>query len=220
MAAPKKKPAVRNTALDEAIKRAGIVQTGSGYKLPAQQFTVSTPTPSIQPFFNPTDTMNGIDRESATKNALWDIDKQVADLRAQTGFELQQTEKGRKQNAGAATDNMAARGLSQSSIKDAELFDIEATARMRKDFLNSQLARAETDAGTRKTQINDEWTRWQEAMGNQAVENARQAMEGVPATTQTQGSRAAAYTTVKAPGKNGKMLTWHIYPNGRKVAVK
>lgn len=210
----------RNTALDEAIKRAGITQTAGGYKLPTNEVTYSTPTPQIQPFFTPENSMASIDRESGVKNALWEIDKQLADLRATTGFEMQTNERAKVKNVTASADSMAARGLSQSSIKDAELFDIEATARMRKDFLQSALSRAETDAGTAKTRINDEWGRWQEAMSRQAVGNASDAMQGVPATTQRTATETQPYRIVKAPGKDGGMLTWHIYPDGRRVAIK
>lgn len=41
---------------------------------------------------------------------------------------------------------------------------------------------------------------------------ARNASTGAAATP--------AYQTVRAPGKDGKMYTWHIYADGRRVAIK
>lgn len=97
------------------------------------------PPPPLDPFFTPEDIqamgewMRNVGDNRAT------VDSQLNTSRSDTTYQAGQLNQQAKHTASQAADNMAARGLFQSSIKDAALFDIEAQRATQEGYLNDRL---------------------------------------------------------------------------------
>lgn len=168
-------------------------------------------SPDVQPFQRPEDQMNVSDRQAAMREAMFGIDNQLEQMRAQTQYDTGQIDKSAKYASRDTNDAMAARGLSQSSIKDAEIFDIEATARTRKEFLNSQLALADAQGQAQKLRLGDDFARFMEAMNKQMVANAGEVSAQQPEWLVK--PQAAVMQPAKNVVKNGKF--YHVYNDGK-----
>lgn len=86
------------------------------------------------------------------------IDAELGALANDTTYQNTQLDKQQQAATTAAVDNAIARGLYQSSIKDADIFDITATAKLRKQYLNDKLNMARLEGARRKKQAGDNWT--------------------------------------------------------------
>lgn len=137
-------------------------------------------SPVIEPFLTGEDLERQGEAQSDLEGTLFDVDKDLADRGVQTTFEQGQIEGGRKAARSSAQFDFAARGLQQSSLRDAELFDIDATAGIRRAFLGDQLATATLRAQTQKDAATNAFTRFQQAQNRRAVENAQEANTGLP----------------------------------------
>lgn len=159
------------------------------YKPAYESWSKMVADPSLRPMVSPApvapfqtgdDMLALADREGAIGEALAAIDKQLADLSAQTTYNLNQVDESAAKATSGSKDQSAGRGLSGSTIAQAELFDIEATARTRKSFLQSELARAGTQAGLDKERLRGNLDAIRGAIGRKMVENA----EGISRTQQ------------------------------------
>jgi hypothetical protein len=186
--------------------------------------------PPIQPFLRPEDLQALNDFQFTSANSLADVDKGLADLTTQTNYNRQQTDLGAKKSSSDATDNAIARGLFQSSIKDATLYDIEGQRARQQQLYTDQLNNATLDAQRRKTIVTQAQEALQNRLNDQAVENARQlsAQQSVPAPPPDPGAPPPAPAAPAAPkpyqeqaGSSSKGVpgVWHIYPDGHKVFV-
>lgn len=201
----------------EALKAAGITaKPGGGYVLPDVTTTTTNRTSDQQPFLNPDQSNQQIDTEDQYKQALWQMDTDYQNQSVQNEYDKSQIDKGATYGKRDTNDAMAGRGLSQSSIKDAEIFDIDATARARKQLMDNQLANMAVQNATRKEQLNTAFNDHQRAFNDMKVGNAA-AVNATPAKTTT--TAAPAFSTVHLKDSKGKLRTWHIYPDGRRQMV-
>lgn len=168
--APKLVPAPTQTsgAMNPAPGSVGPM-TGNGTWIPGSPGVES---PRVEPFA--TGEQQGLNaaKKSAWRQAIIDIDKSIADLKTSTDYQQTQLEKSKVSASDQVRSDTASRGFMGSSIQDADLFDIESTARLRKEFLNTNLDTASIAAINKKSAISDEEQGWDKAYGKMQVENA------------------------------------------------
>jgi hypothetical protein len=136
--------------------------------------------PVIQPFMTADDLLESSEADAALNETVTGLDTNLTEQ--QRLNEVAKAELARQQlyDRRDAADNAAARGLAHSSIRDAELYDIDATAALRRNELDTQLSVATLDAGRQKLAAKAAWDNFQSAMARRMVENAAAASEGVP----------------------------------------
>lgn len=163
-----------------------------------QPAAAQTLAPPISPFLNADDltALANFNADFATK--LGDIDKSLGDLGADTSYQKTQTDTTAKENTAGTQDAMIARGLFQSSVKDAALYDIEAQRTLQQGYLDDRLTRATLDAGTQKKALGDWKTAFDTAQNVKAVQNA-QAIPPNTATTPTPNAWSAPKPKAAAP---------------------
>lgn len=140
--------AASNAAKQAAAPAKGVPRPGNTAPPGPTTTTTTVTPPRVDPFFTPDDI-----------NAMGEWMRTVGDNRAtaessfttaksDTAFQLGQLQTQAGQAKSGATDDMIARGLFQSSVKDAALFDIEAQRATQQGYLNDRLATATTDHDT------------------------------------------------------------------------
>lgn len=113
--------------------------------------------PTVAPFMTGEDMMAYAEARQAYEQQLADLDYSYATAVANTGYEKEQVTKGAVKGKSDANWDAAARGLFRSSIRDADLFDIDATAEMRKRFLDTQLDTLKLNTETQKAALDRMW---------------------------------------------------------------
>ncbi len=180
------------------------------------------PAAPINPFLTADDLASIVNFNFGNASTLADVDKGMADLKTNTDFQRTDTNKRAVQGTVDTTDQMIGRGLFRSSIKDAALYDIEATRTLQNKFFDDQLTNASLDADRRKKGIADADAAFKSAMNLKAVENAAAASANQPvsvpdaAAAPAPGAPAPAAAAAVKPNnvvKNGKF--YHHYPRGR-----
>ncbi len=178
------------------------------------------PSPAvIDPFLRPEDLQALADFNFETGNALADIDRGLADLGTQTAYDRVNTDKAAKQGTSDATDSAISRGLFQSSIKDATLYDIEGQRVRSQQLFTDRQNNATLDADRRKALLRQAQDALAERMRQQAVANAREvsaaqavavptAAPGVPGkATPVKAAVAKAATSAKPKPAVGMMMS-------------
>ena len=153
----------------------------------------------VAPFLTPEQLMAFGQQEWNFDDQIKQIQQQLDQTRANTTYELTQVEKGRQQSAANAVDSSIARGLYQSSIKDGDLYDIEASARLRRDFLQTQLNLAQMAAQSRIDGINQARTSFEAANNQQMVQNAQGVNDQMPAPAPPAQTAPGSAQTQPAP---------------------
>ena len=126
----------------------------------------------VNPFFTPQDLQSINDFNTRYAIDLANIDFELGNLQSDTTYQKGNNDKQARENTAQAADQMAARGLFQSSVKDAALYDIEASRSLANKFLDDKLTAATLNAGTQKKILGDSKKRFDEAINSQGVQNA------------------------------------------------
>jgi hypothetical protein len=202
---------------------AGTPKPGSAPAAPPP--AAASPVPLIDPFLRPEDLQALADFNFSEGNQLADIDRNLADLRTQTGYDRQQVDRQAKQGTSDATDSAIARGLFRSSIKDATLYDIEGQRVRQQQLYTDRLGNAAMDADRRKSILRQARAELDKRLADQAVANAREASANQPVASPQPAAPAAPAANPKfksLPGNDsaGRPGVWHIYPDGRRVFVR
>lgn len=148
--------------------------------------TVTTPgspgvrTPTVQPFSTAQDLFSRAEFESRRDTDLADLDYQLAERQAQATYDLRENERSAKIGRSTANDVNAARGLFQSSLRDAALIDVDTNELIQRETIQRGLdlmrQRVERQRGIWRGQEES----YNTAEGQRQIENAQSAMEGVP----------------------------------------
>jgi hypothetical protein len=91
------------------------------------------------------------------ESQLSDLDFQYQKSVADTTYQKGEITRGAVYGRRDASDELAARGLFRSSIRDGDLFDIDATAEIKKRFLDTSLDTLKLDTESKKAQLNSMW---------------------------------------------------------------
>lgn len=147
-----------------------------GAPTPGDTYTPGTPgvpTPPVDPFLTPDQIITQAQARGAFETGTQDVDNQLKNMSTDNDYQKGQLDKGAVQASAAENENAISRGLFQSSIRDAELFDIEATKSLRKQHLDDALNLAVSQGETRKKTLKDTWDAVSGALNTQAVLNAQ-----------------------------------------------
>lgn len=101
-----------------------------------------------------------------------DIDNALSNQLSDTKVEKTKNDKNAKVGTVQTADEMAGRGIFQSSVKDAALYDIEAQRALSNKFLDDKMTQATLQAGTRKRTLAEGKKRFDTAMLLRKGENA------------------------------------------------
>jgi hypothetical protein len=134
----------------------------------------------ITPFLSAQDMMDTADAWGQYATSVADIDLRLAEESATIGYTKEQNARAALMQSNDVRDNRAARGLQSSSIRDGELFDVDATLAIRNKFLDDQLTILRLDADRRKTTLSSSFTLWNQGMNQQMVNNAIEASANRP----------------------------------------
>lgn len=107
------------------------------------------PHERVNPFLTPDEQMRASDELFEIQDAIRQLNKQWEDLNVNTAYEKTNVDKREAENHKAVTENMIARGLFRSSIKDDEIADVTAAATARKTYLDTTLKTAQIDRDNR-----------------------------------------------------------------------
>ncbi len=147
---------------------------------PDQHYVEGVRNPTIDPFMRPEDMMAFADARAQYEQSLYDIDYELAKAAADTAYEKDQTAKQALLRSRDSRDDFAARGLAQASVRDADLFDIDATAALRRQFLDTELNTLRLRGQGMKTSIQTNWDTWMTGLNQQMVANAAEAAHDMP----------------------------------------
>lgn len=139
------------------------------------QTTAVTPSShkTVEPFNTPDESLNKSDRWAAFQGGVFDIDAGLANLRANTDYEKTNIDKQLVANTSASIDGMIGRGLSQSSIQQGELADLQGSATRRKTYLDTTLSTAVIEGGRRKSILSNNWDDFIDYYNRRATLNAQ-----------------------------------------------
>lgn len=207
-------PAKQALAPSGTATAPGLAKPGSG--APA----ADSGSTRVNPFLNADDLASVAQFNFDDTSARADIDKAIAELTSQTAVDKKQVDDSALRSSVGTTDDMIARGLFQSSIKDASLADIEKNRATQQGQLDTRLRLATADAATRKKALDDKKAAFDNAMALKAVENARPVNDAsIAASTPSVSSGPSTPTPslaargIKPVVKNGKF--YHLHADGR-----
>lgn len=132
--------------------------------------------PFVKPFMNADDLMQYAQAHGTFADTLTGLDSALENQRIDSEYQKQQLGKEQISNSANANDDAASRGLFHSSIRDAELYDINATTALRQNYLDRQLDAAVISTQTQKTNAQSAWDSFQRGMNQKQVENAQEVM--------------------------------------------
>jgi len=155
-------------------------QPVAGPGSPGTTYNPGVPNPTVQPFLTAEDMMAYAMARQQYEEGLHSLDANYETSLITTGYEKENLEKGRVQGREESSDDMAARGLFRSSVRDADLFDIDATAEMRKVFLDTQLNTQKLNMETQKASMEANWKTYEEGVNQKKVENAAGVQANMP----------------------------------------
>lgn len=135
-------------------KPGAAAPTPPAAQAPAVQATPAANKP-VNPYLTPEQQMAADDQLFQIDDGVYNFNKAYGDLEANTKYETAGVNKREQENNAAAVENMIARGLFRSSIKDAELADVAASAQARRDYLTTGLETARIDRDVRVKRLGD-----------------------------------------------------------------
>ena len=130
--------------------------------------------PTTDPFL----TADDLEERAATENEynqnLAALDYALENLRIDTESGKVDVENARVAGLKSTNDDAAARGIFNSSIRDANLFDVESTAAVNRSLLDRRFDAQVLANQTQKLAYDQAWQDFQSAQNRKAVENAQE----------------------------------------------
>lgn len=163
----------------------------------------------IQPYLTPQQQQDLDDRLSQIAQQRNVINRDAAQRAVDTAYQQQQLERGRIKDTAGAVDSAISRGLFRSSIQDADVFDITATAKLRQQYLDDTLKAFQTWSSSEMNRLGSLETTTRGQFQAMAVENAR-AIDPVvetPASTSSSGTSATPATNPASPSTAAQPTT-------------
>lgn len=134
----------------------------------------------IEPYMNAEDLMNYAQRRQEYEDSLHESAYNYETSAINTAYEEGNIAKGARDAQNSSEYNFAGRGLGHSSIRDADLFDIQATASLKKTYLDSQLHSLKLNTEAKKTALESNWGTYEKGLNQKMVQNAEEANTGLP----------------------------------------
>lgn len=153
---------------------------GNAATPPAQIWNPGVENPAIQPFLTQQDIEEYAEAREQYAEGLKELDRNYEGTKHNTEFETAELEKGRIASRDTENWDAAGRGLFRSSIRDADLADIDATAEIKKKFLSDQLQALAVYNQGQKASMEAKWNRYMEGLHRKEASNAEEAGANMP----------------------------------------
>lgn len=164
--------------------RAGKGKGGKGGGGPEEVWDPGVPTPTVNPYLTADDLMAYAEARKQYEEGLSLLDRELSESSTNTNFEQAELKRNAVQGKVSSSDEFAGRGMFKSSVRDADLFDIDATAELKRQFLDTKLNTTKLNVEARKRSLQDWWSNPQTGFLHnlelKKVENAQLASEGLP----------------------------------------
>lgn len=137
--------------------------------------TPGVPRPPVDPFYTGDDLLAISQYETGEASQVADLDASIDKARIERDYQTTQLDDNFKQGQSRTMDDMAARGLFLSSVKDSTIYDLEATRSIQRNFLNDRFNQTLQEGARRKDLIFGKGAareRFWSAMQKKAIENA------------------------------------------------
>lgn len=207
-ASQKQSAAVQSAQVAAAKKPASAPAPAAAPPAPAQPA-------AVDPFFTADDLLaiGAFNTDLQTK--LTGIDTDLTNAETDTAYQKTQTDTAAKGASSSAQDDAISRGIFQSSIKDATLYDIEAQRSLSSKFLDDKLTTARLNAGSNKQTLSTAKTNFDTNMATKKVQNAQGVNDqNSSAWAAAQAAWAAANPQAAAPSGPAPALPSFAPPKG------
>lgn len=149
-----------------------------------ETYNPGTPSPTVAPFLTPEQAIQASHEKQSYQEKLASLSYALEELKANTKYEAEGVQKRGVQEHASGEWNLAGRGLEHSSIRDADLYDIDATSATQQAFLHENLEHAEQHTAAEALKAETNWNNeYMPAVHALEVENASNAEAGLPAYT-------------------------------------
>jgi hypothetical protein len=192
--------------------------------------------PSTDPFWTPDQQQGKADYEFNRDNSLTDLQAQLKQAQIQHDYAATQNERSAVVNKAASDDNAAARGIFQSSVRDAATNDIEAQKALQAGLINDTFKATQDSVNAKLAAISAANTSFYQNFNAQGAGNAlsaaAQIVPGDPQGDAGQPAPAAKAAPVAKPDPSQWVKTsyqgvdskghpgeWHVHADGSKVFV-
>lgn len=165
--------------------------------------TTQVPNAPAQPFLNPDQLLTQGQSQLQHDEGVQNYQDQIAQMMLNNKYSSQQIEQGRKKGVAGTQDDAAARGIFHSSIKDGQIFDINAQAATQQQSLADQLNALKLSAQAHITNLDSALTATQNALNQAAVQNASQIDTGYSTVSNPQAGGSGAPVNPQAPTATG-----------------
>jgi hypothetical protein len=138
----------------------------------------AAPTPPaapklVDPFLTADDMLAVNDWLTGFSSQLLEIDTNIANLGIDTAFQKGQNDRAATVNRTAADDAMAGRGIFTSSLRNAAVYDIEASRALANTYLDNKLNEAVTTGAASKALLATAKVQFDAGMSAKAAQNAK-----------------------------------------------
>lgn len=165
------------------------------------------PSPPAPPFKTSDNIFAEAEARRQYEQRMLDVDAQLARQNIDTQYQAGQIDKGAAVSRRDTNDAAAARGIFRSSLRDADLFDIDATAAIKKDYLNRQLDTSTLNAQSNKTIAQTAYDTFMAGLNQAQAENAQSLGPGDPGTPGTPGTYINNKTNKPTPNTPSTKVT-------------
>lgn len=152
----------------------------------------------VQPYLTPQQQQDLEDRLSNISAQRNVIARDAAQRAVDTLYQQQQVERGRVKDTANAVDSAISRGLFRSSIQDADVFDITATAKLRAQYLQDTLKAFQDWSASESQRLSSLESTTRAQFQAMAVENAR----AIDPVVDTPASPSSSSGTAATPATN------------------
>lgn len=241
--APAKMPAWNAAAPKAAPKAAPAAPQAATPTVAAAQAAAASSTP-VKPIWTQDQIQNKINFDSQYKDdasgkgtVITDLDQQLRDAGITQGYNKTVNERNAVVGQSSNNDEMAARGLVQSSVRDAASYDIEAQRALQSGMIDQQFTSIRDAVNAKLQAIKDMRTTFGASYNEQGAQGGRAAESAVipdaPAPAPAAAPAAAKpntaaliqqwkdrpYTESEGTNSKGQHGVWHHYKDGRTVFV-
>lgn len=130
----------------------------------------------VQPFLTPQQMLEWGEGQQHKKENLAEFASNLINAETQEAYEAENVAKEGLLNHTRSGENLTARGLFHSSIRDGDLADIDAATALKKKFLETNLENLKITTKGKEALINDQWEKVYEPAWNALkVQNAQEA---------------------------------------------
>lgn len=138
----------------------------------------SVPNDPTQPFLTGGQTVDRTQAQLSHDQQVQDLQDQLATATLNAGYQKKAIEQSRGKGVSGTQDDAAARGIFQSSIKDGQIYDINAQAANQQQQLSDQLTALTTSVTSRINLLDQALVNINNGYNQMSTENASQIDSG------------------------------------------